>query len=444
MKKLSIAAFAVIVIAAIYYMTSGSTQLVSQMRSQVDSELASLQTQGFTVKGREVNENKEHFVITFDEPEKIAAYLTKKGSKINQEDAEILKGLEVGVDINYLSDAYSGVSFDLYPLVLPESLTSAATTPEDKHMIQQVEKMLEKKTFLVHTDINKLGTGFKGYMKDIDETITDDNISMQIKLSELRFTGDIKADAISTMKQTLKSLSLNVPDTMDLSLNGLKSTYTVTGDSAYDYTTEYSIERIQMQQKDAILLNIQDFEALADSGVKNTLLYSHLKTKTKRIEISQQNEKIVLDTLHFDMKADKLDLNALEALGKVDPDNEQEINTALQALVSKGMQLEIPKLSIANIEAIGDKMEGFHLDLFVEIDKSLNIASVQQNPMLALNAFTANINLSLSEALFAVIAQQPQAVMAMMLFHPKDVNGKKVYKFELKDGKFTVNDAPVM
>jgi len=444
MKKLSLAVFTVIVIAAIYYMTSGSTQLVSQIKVEVDSELASLQTQGFSLKGREVSEKKEHFVISFDEPDKIAAYLTKKGSKMSPEDAKILQGLEVGVDINYLSDTYSGVSFDLYPLALPESLTSAATTPEDKRMLQQLEKMLKKKTFLVHCDINKLGTGFKGYMKDIDETITDDNITMQIKLSKLTFTGDIKEDAISSMKQTLKSLSMTVPDTLDLSLDGLNSTYTVTGDSAYDYTTEYSIERIKMQQKDAILLNIQDFEALADSGVKNTLLYSHLKTKTKRIEISQQNEKIVLDTLHFDMKADKLDVNALEALGKVDPDNEQEVNTALQALVSKGMQLEIPEFSIANIEAIGKKMEGFQLDLFVEIDKSLNIASLQQNPMLALNAFTANINLSLSEALFAVIAQQPQAVMAMMLFHPKDVNGKKVYKFELKDGKFTVNGSPVM
>jgi len=444
MKKLSLAVFTVIVIAAIYYMTSGSTQLVSQMKVEVDSKLASLQTQGFSLKGREVSEKKEHFVISFDEPDKIAAYLTKKGSKMSPEDAKILQGLEVGVDINYLSDTYSGVSFDLYPLALPESLTSAATTPEDKRMLQQLEKMLKKKTFLVHCDINKLGTGFKGYMKDIDETITDDNITMQIKLSELTFTGDIKEDAISSMKQTLKSLSMTVPDTLDLSLDGLNSTYTVTGDSAYDYTTEYSIERIKMQQKDAILLNIQDFEALADSGVKNTLLYSHLKTKTKRIEISQQNEKIVLDTLHFDMKADKLDVNALEALGKVDPDNEQEVNTALQALVSKGMQLEIPEFSIANIEAIGKKMEGFQLDLFVEIDKSLNIASLQQNPMLALNAFTANINLSLSEALFAVIAQQPQAVMAMMLFHPKDVNGKKVYKFKLKDGKFTVNGSPVM
>ena len=281
-------------------------------------------------------------------------------------------------------------------------------------------------------------------MKDINETIKDDKISMQVQLSKLVFSGDIKDQTINAMKQTLKSLSVDVSDTLNLSLNGLKSTYVITGDSAYDYKTEYSIESIHMQQKNAILLNILNFEVLADSGVTNSLLYSHLKTKTKRIDISQENEKIILDNLHFDIKADKLDVKAIEALGKIDPNNEKEINTAAQALISQGLQLEIPEFSIAHIETKGDKIGGFNLDLLVDVDKSLNIAALQQNPMLALNALNANINLSLSPALFTLLAQQPQAVMAMMLFQPKDVQGKKVYKFELKDGKVTVNGAPVM
>ncbi len=444
MKKLSFAALAVIVIAGIYYMTAGSTQMVSQMKTQIDTEFASLQTQGFDVKAREVSEDEEHFVISFNEPEKIAAYLTKQGSKVSTEDIEVLKGLQIGVDISYLSDVYSGVSFDFYPLVLPDSIISAATTPEDKNLLLQVENMFKKKTFLVHGDVNKLGTGFKGYMKDINETIKDDKISMQVQLSKLVFSGDIKDQTINAMKQTLKSLSVDVSDTLNLSLNGLKSTYVITGDSAYDYKTEYSIESIHMQQKNAILLNILNFEVLADSGVTNSLLYSHLKTKTKRIDISQENEKIILDNLHFDIKADKLDVKAIEALGKIDPNNEKEINTAAQALISQGLQLEIPEFSIAHIETKGDKIGGFNLDLLVDVDKSLNIAALQQNPMLALNALNANINLSLSPALFTLLAQQPQAVMAMMLFQPKDVQGKKVYKFELKDGKVTVNGAPVM
>ncbi len=39
------------------------------------------------------------------------------------------------------------------------------------HPGKAAEVMLDKKTFLVHCDINKLGTGFKGYMKDIDEVL---------------------------------------------------------------------------------------------------------------------------------------------------------------------------------------------------------------------------------------------------------------------------------
>jgi hypothetical protein len=42
------------------------------------------------------------------------------------------------------------------------------------------------------------------------------------------------------------------------------------------------------------------------------------------------------------------------------------------------------------------------------------------------------------------MAQQPQAMMALMMFQPQDENNKKVYKLELKDGELFVNGAPVM
>ena len=193
-----------------------------------------------------------------------------------------------------------------------------------------------------------------------------------------------------------------------------------------------------------MLFMADHFEAISDAKVKDSLLNTSLKTKTNSIVITDKDNKVVLDTFLFDMKAENLDIKALEALGKMDPNNEKEINAGLQKLISHGVQLEILDFSVANIENLGQKMEGFHLSSLLHIDKSLNIAALQQNPLLALNALNANLDLSLSDELFTIIGQQPEAIMAMMFVKPKNVNGKKVYKIELKDGRLTVNGSPVM
>jgi len=443
MKKLSFATLGIILIALLYYFTAGSEKVANKMKLHLDTELASLQTQGFSVKGREISEKKEHFVIAFNEPKKIALFLSQKGSEVTQEELEALKGLEVGVDINYLADTYSAVSFDLYPITLPVGITASATSQEDKKILAQMKNLLKKKTFLLHADINKLGTGFKGYMKDIDEVLNADD-TVHFVLKKLKFSGDIENNTVSAVTQTLKILNIDAGDTLNMSLNGLKSIYKVTGKSAYEYKVSYVVESINMQQKDTMLFKIKNFEALSNANVKDALLNSSVKTKIEQIQIGKEKEKIVLDTLVFDIKADNLDLKAIETFENIDPNNEQEINTAPQALVSKGMRLEIPTLSIENIEGMGKKMQGFHLDLSLDVDKSLNIAALQQNPMLALNALNANINLTLSKEFYTLISQQPQAMMALMLFQPKEVKGKKVYAIELKNGKLTVNGSPVM
>lgn len=443
MKKLSLAILGIIFIAVIYYMTSGSTQLVSQVKAQVDTELASLQTQGFSVQDREQSETQEHFVISFDDPEKIAAYFTQQGAQLSVADAEVFKGLQIGVDLSYLSDAYSSISFDLYPVTLPQSITASATAPEDKKILEQIQQMLEKKTFLIHCDINKLGTGFKGYMKDIDEVLKS-NTNVKLLLSKLEFSGEINEDSIQSMQQTLHTMQLDVNDTFNFAINDIKSNYQVTGATLYDYKTDYSVENMTLKEKGVMMLVVDHFEALSDTSVKDSLATTNLKTKTNSIVITDKENKIVFDTLLLDMKANNLDMNALEELGKADANNEKEVNAALQKLLSHGIQLEIPVFSVATIENLGQKMEGFHLSSLVKINKSFNIAVLEQNPLLALQAFTLNLDLNLSKELYTLIGQQPEAIMAMMLFQPKDVNGKKVYKVELKDGKLTVNGSPVM
>jgi len=443
MKKLGFGLIGLIFVAGIYYFTSGSTQLTSEIKAQVDSELANMQTHGFSVQGREMGEEKEHFVISFDEPKKIAAFFTKNGAQLSASDAEVLKGLKIGVDLAYLPDAYSAASLDMYPMTLPTIISTSAQSDEDKKILAQVETMLEKKTFLIHVDVNKLGTGFKGYMKDIDEVFHGE-ADVKMLLSKLEFTGDIKDDKVQGMKQSLKAFSINVENEFTMAMNHLKSDYSMTGATQYDYTTSYSIENMSVQAEDALNMQFNNFELSSNSTVKDGLASGMIKTKTKNIVLAEKDNKLLLDGIVFEMKADNLDVKAFEQLGKIDVENEKEVNMVLQQLISQGVHFEIPTFSVENVENGGKKMGGFSLSSMFKIDKSLNIAATQNNPLAAVNALNAKIDFSLSKELFAELAKRPEAVMAMMLFQPKDVNGKKIYNIELKDGKLSVNGKQAM
>ena len=442
-KKLGLATLSVIIIAAVYYYTAGSAQLATEMKTEVNTQLASLQTQGFLVEDREVSEKKEHFIISFDETEKIASFLNKQGAQVKAQDLAGFKGLKIGVDVAYLADAYSAASFDMYPVSLPTSITTASLDEDEKKTLKQIEAMIEKKTFLVHVDVNKLGTGFKGHMKDIDEVIKGKG-DVKLTMTALKFTGDLKDDKLSGIKQTLKNFTISTPDEFTAQFNNLTSNYAVTGTTKYDYDTSYTVEEMLFLAEDGFKVQAKNLTMNSNSKVANNLASVTADTKVASVHYTDDQKTTTLDTFIFDMKADNFDITALEKLETIDPDNEKELLAVFQQLISHGVHFEIPDCSVKEIEYEKQKIEGFKLSTTFDIDKSLDLATLEQNPMAAIGAMDANLHLSLSNDLFALIAKQPQAVMAMMLFQPKDVNGEKVYKVELKDGSLKVNDKPVM
>jgi hypothetical protein len=448
MKKLGLGIIGFILVVAIYYFTSGASQLTVQMKEQVDADLANMQTQGFAVESRETSQKKEHFVISIEEPQKVAHYLTAQGAQMSVQDVEVLKGMKIGIDVEYLADAYSAASFDMYPVALPTAVTSANMDADDKKALQKIEEMMKRKAFLVHLDVNKLGTGFKGYMKDIDEVIEGTN-PVTITMSALKFNGDLEKNKLKSIKQTLKNFTMRgkndgKDDEINIQLSNLKSNYTLTGDTSYDYDTGYTIEEILFSAKDAFNLQVNHLSVASNSKVKNNLASLTAQTKIESINFRDGQKKSALKSLSFNMKADNFDMQAIEKLETIDPNNEKELLTVFQKLISHGIHFEIPNFSVKAIEFENQKLDGFTLTSSFDIDKSLDLSTLKQNPMVAIGAMDASINLELSNQLFGLLAQQPQAVMAMMLFQPKDVNGNKVYRLELKDGKLAINGKPMM
>ena len=160
MKKSGFGIIGLILVAAIYYFTAGSTQISKEIKKQVNDELTTLEQNGFGVNNREIKETEEHFVLSLDNPTKISSYLSSQGAQITQEDILAFKGLKIGVDAKYLNDSYSALSLDIYPVGLSQSMLQEIEE-EDKAVLERIKKMMADKTLLVHLDFNKLLTVLK-------------------------------------------------------------------------------------------------------------------------------------------------------------------------------------------------------------------------------------------------------------------------------------------
>lgn len=443
MKKLGLGVIGLIVMGAIYYFTVGSTQLTAELKTQVNTQLDLLQKEGFSIQNREVTESQEHFSLSFDNSQKITHFLNQHGVQITLEDAKLFKGLTLGVDVHYLPDTYTSVSFDTYPTSLPAVLSSSASSSKDKHILAQIENMLEKKSFLMHVSINKLMTGFKGHLKDIEELFQNEK-EIQLTMKNMTFSGDIQDDAISSIKQELQTFSVKVPDEMFIIFSGLTSNYKVTGETPYDYHTQYSMDSITMNIEPDLNIVAQNMTMTSTSLLKDTLLSGTMTSKIAQVDIKDNDQAYTLNTLVFDINAGNLDVNAFEKLQQANVNDEKYMNELMQQFFSKGVYIEIPVFSIENIENKGKNLKGFTLDAKITLDKTFNLLALETHPMSALSTINADLNFILSNDLFSVVMQQPEAMMALMVFQPKDINNSKAFELKLKNGQFTVNGMSMM
>lgn len=444
MKKIAIIGLLIAGAATLYYVTAGSKQITVQMKSQVKQQLASLEKKGFVVQKKESTPQSEHFIIDFNDPQKIASLFQEKGIYITPHDAKALKGLKVGVDVSYLADVYSALSLDIYPITLPDIFTTATLNDKEQKALTQFQEMLKRKVVLMHIDINKLGNGFKGYMKDIDETLKIENKSLKISMQAFRFHGALKEKHLSSLEQTLKNFTLAPNNTFLFQLNNLKSSYASTGTSPYDYNANYHIDEATIKADKNFTLLMHNLSTDSSSHLAQGLVNVSLNTEIETVQASSNTKKTQLDTIIFKMTTDNLDMKALQKLDTIDPNNQQAIQAVLQELLSKGIQFAIPQFSVKKIAVDKQNMDGFTLKTLFSLKNTLNTQALQQNPLAALSAIDATLNLTLSSSFFGFVAQQPQAMMAMMFLQPKDVNGDKVYDVELKNGSLKVNGKPVM
>lgn len=439
-KKLGFGLLVLVVVTVLYYFNhTENVKNLNTLQEAVNVQLTEMQTSGFTVSDRELKKETEHFVIQINDPKKAALFLKEKGLQVTFEEAKELKGIQIATDVSYLKDT---ISLELYPLTLPTYLTEAFTTENDKKVLAQIEAMIKKKTFLMHVDIIHSTTTFTGYIKDINE-ILEGGKEVKLTLQGLLFSGDIKKEKIVKYMQRFDTLYLYMSNEINRTVSGYQSHYALTGTTAYDYTADYTIEKITIAEEAEGSLFADTIVLHSTSTVKNGLATETLKAKIKNLDLLFEKERFSMQTLDLDMNISNLDVDTLEKLQKTDPKKEKEFDAHLETLVSKNMHIDIANLSVDKVTLHGKEMYGFSLNAKMDIDQSLDIYRLGMKPKHALNKIDGDIHLSVSKEILTILKQDPEFMIGYMMYRPKRMLGQRIYNINIRNGSVKINGKPV-
>ncbi|MEA1953619.1 MAG: hypothetical protein U9O24_04455 [Campylobacterota bacterium] len=437
MKKLGLSIVTIVLVVGAYFFTAATAQVTEAIKAQVQSELSTLEKNGFTITKKQSSESAENFVLSFHDTDKITMYLNTKGIKVKKEDVAPFQGFKLGVNTSYLANSYSAFSLDLFPVALPKMMKEEMR--EDNVSIERVNKLIADKALLIHVDINKLFSTFKGYMKDINETFKGKKETVVVLCKDLKFSGEIEKGTVQNVYQRLKQFTVLSDKDINMKLTNLTSNYTLTGASKYDIETEYNIEKIEVYETALFTLLVNNINVKSNNTVSKDLLKTVMNTTVENAEFTMGKETQKMQNLAFDFEVNNLDITAFDMLQTINIEDEKAIDELSQQIISKGVTMSIPNFSVEKVTYATKTMDGFNMNASVAIDKKFDIKAASQDFLAILSAIESKAHISVSTDLFAYIAQEQRVMMFLMMMPPVDKAGKKVYDIEFSKGKLTVN-----
>ena len=442
MKKIALALIALIVISVIYYITIGSKQLTVEIQKEVNKELVQLKESGFDIKEQNLSDNKEKVILTFQDTDKITAFLNNQGQEINKKNLKILKDMQLGMDIEYNPTIGNAIAMDIYPIKFPTSFYQNL----DKKDKIELEKMIKEKLLFAHININKLISNFDGYLKDIDKEFKDKE-NTHIIVKGFKFKGDIKDKKIKNIKQILDKFSFNIDNKLNINITDFVSNTKDIDTEKYS-NIEYSMKSLDIINKTDSPFNIKanNIIGISKDTIKENLLNSKSQVKIDSIDFIQNSEKIILSSIIINTSIKNVNKKALEKLEKLSPTNNstKQIRPLLKEIFKEDISIDIPNISIGKITKDGKSFDGFKIRALVKAEKDFDWKSLDNNPLAVTNLFDAKVNIEASTELMSIISSNPQMMVMMMVIQPIDKNGKKYYDIEFKKGELKINGKPFM
>jgi len=449
MKKTLLGAIAIVLVGLLYYFTIGSKQITQEIKKGVNSVILELSSNGFTTNKKELTPTKEHIEIELNNTQKIEDLLKSKGFEdIDKEQLLALQGAIIGIDLIYNPSPTKAVAMDIYPIKLPTLLQEYIQNSSQKEIKKSIEEILKNKTVLVHIEINKLATAFEGYLKDI-------NIDNEIKVLGFKFNGGLEPrskDSIKFINETIDMIELkSTEDNILFKLLNLKANIKNPLDEP-NKKSKFSIELLEMknillgEESSLIAKNIKG-ESFNRVGV-NSLIDGKLILNVSELNASSKKEsqEIIFKDLDLVFSIKNSDMKLFKQFNNMDKMSNdkalEEFQKFFQALAKDKFQMEIEKLSVADIILNKNELKGFELKATLFLDDSIDISALNANNIF--DAFNIKLNIEASNELISAISNNPNAMVIMMILQPIDKNGKKVYNIEYSKGSLKINGKPFL
>jgi hypothetical protein len=449
MKKTLLGAIAIVLVGLLYYFTIGSKQITQEIKKGVNSVILELSSNGFTTNKKELTPTKEHIEIELNNTQKIEDLLKSKGFEdIDKEQLLALQGAIIGIDLIYNPSPTKAVAMDIYPIKLPTLLQEYIQNSSQKEIKKSIEEILKNKTVLVHIEINKLATAFEGYLKDI-------NIDNEIKVLGFKFNGGLEPrskHSIKFINETIDMIELkSTEDNILFKLLNLKANIKNPLDEP-NKKSKFSIELLEMknillgEESSLIAKNIKG-ESFNRVGV-NSLIDGKLILNVSELNASSKKEsqEIIFKDLDLVFSIKNSDMKLFKQFNNMDKMSNdkalEEFQKFFQALAKDKFQMEIEKLSVADIILNKNELKGFELKATLFLDDSIDISALNANNIF--DAFNIKLNIEASNELISAISNNPNAMVIMMILQPIDKNGKKVYNIEYSKGSLKINGKPFL
>ncbi len=279
----------------------------------------------------------------------------------------LLDGTKYGIDLKYSNIPFTeAVSLDLYPLSVPLNILKDLEK-KDKGFANFIKEFVRDKGILYHINYNLIDANFDGFVKDVDETYTMKNKSIfKVKFLGASFKGNSDVDSPFRIETFVKKINLEVED-----------------------------------RKDLIAIDIANIKLNANLHSSNEKVQLDSQIYFENMYLMSNNKDLNISSFHYDTNISNIDKKAYKEFL-----NSKQSNKSLVKLLSKGVDINISRLSSKNVNRYGENLKGFTLssDMHIKADKNLAF-KLRISPLLALSNLEIDFKSKISKKIIDEIVK---------------------------------------
>ena len=472
----------------------------------VDQEIIAVKEKGITLNfksetpGYMYTSKQYEFILT--DVDAFAKYLTEYGAGLLPPYTdELLKSIVFRLDMKYHNIPFlESISIDIYPMYISDKIMDKLKG-SDNVFFKNFENFITRQGLLYHIDYDLLSENYKGHIKNIDYNERGyDGSNIILTLHNAIFNGSGSFKAPKSLKTNIEKIYLQTNDTskevsieinrlgiqssegMDKSVEVIyeksKELYDKTKemyeesdipeqmndikeeseDTARDmYNTSMQMKSMFFKSKDkksdeevnveAQNVDINSSSQSDNQKSKNRSYFFfeslNLKSNTQEMRMSQV---VYHSSMHnIDAKAFR-DLLKLMLELKTSPSYMTITKLKISAIeiLSKGLKVDIPEFSIANISYEGEDLGGFKLVSAVNVKEDKNLAAKMLfSPFFIVQNLDFQLNLSVSKKIYSKFVEEvPLALLALSATNQTATD--LIYDVSFINGNLKVNGSSVL